>query len=76
MVANGLALTPRQQAMLDFIRQFIAKHHYAPTYEEIRVGMNLSTKSLVDYHLTKIEAAGYIGLEPHKARAIYLLAQD
>jgi len=53
-------LTSRQQAILTFIEDFVAKHHYPPTFEEIRVGVGLSTKSLVDYHLNALEQAGHI----------------
>ncbi len=53
-------LTSKQQAILNFIEDFVATRHYPPTYEEIRAGLGLSTKSLVDYHLTALEEAGYI----------------
>jgi repressor LexA len=71
-----IAITPKQREVLDFIRRFIEANHYAPTYEEIRVGLQFSTKSLVDYHLTHLEAAGYIGRQSHTPRAIYLMAHD
>ena len=53
-------LTRKQQAILNFIEEFVAARHYPPTYEEIRCGLGLSTKSLVDYHLTALEEAGFI----------------
>jgi repressor LexA len=53
-------ISSKQQSMLKFIEGFVAEHGYPPTYEEIRAGMELSTKSLVDYHLNVLEAAGYI----------------
>jgi len=53
-------LTARRQAILDFIDTFIANNRYPPTYEEIRQGLGLSTKSLVNHHLSALEAAGYI----------------
>jgi repressor LexA len=52
--------TVRQQAILDFIETFIIDNRYPPTYEEIRRGVGLSTKSLVNHHLTALEAAGYL----------------
>lgn len=65
----------RRQQVLDFIRQFIAERHYAPTYEEIRVGCGMSTKSLVDFHLNHLEADGYITRVPFSPRCIVLVEQ-
>ena len=68
-------MTERRQQVLNFIRQFIAENHYAPTYEEIRIGLGMSTKSLVDYHLNHLEAAGYITRRPASPRCIVLTKQ-
>ncbi len=65
-------ISSKQQAMLDFIEEFVSDRGYPPTYEEIRVGMNLSTKSLVDYHLTALEAAGKIQRDPSTPRGLRL----
>ena len=64
------SLTAKQQAMLSFIEQFVNERHYPPTYEEIRVGLGLSTKSLVDYHLNALEAAGRIQRDPWTPRGL------
>lgn len=65
-------ISAKQQAMLTFIEGFVADRGYPPTYEEIRVGMNLSTKSLVDYHLTALEEAGKIQRDPLTPRGLRL----
>ena len=65
-------LTEKQIALLDFIRRFVAKNTYPPTYEEIRVGMDWSTKSLVDYHLSVLERKGYLCREAYQPRTIVL----
>jgi repressor LexA len=65
-------ISAKQQAMLTFIEEFVAEHGYPPTYEEIRVGMKLSTKSLVDYHLTALEEAGKIQRDPATPRGLRL----
>jgi repressor LexA len=67
-------ITPKQQTMLNFIAAFIDDQGYPPTYEEIRVGLNLSTTSLVDYHLRALRAAGRIQHAPHTARTIHILS--
>lgn len=65
-------LNQKQQAILNFIEQFVAERHYPPTYEEIRVGCRLSTKSLVDYHLNALEAAGHIHRDRWTPRGLRL----
>ncbi len=69
-------LTTKQQAILSFIQEFMLKHHYPPTYEEIRCGLGLSTKSLVDYHLTALEEAGFISRDRATPRGLRLLQTD
>jgi repressor LexA len=69
-------LTTRQQAILDFIQDFMARQHYPPTYEEIRCGLGLSTKSLVDYHLTALEQAGFISRDRATPRGLRLVKSD
>lgn len=66
-------LTVKQQAILTFIQDFMARQHYPPTYEEIRSGLGLSTKSLVDYHLTALEEAGLISRDRATPRGLRLV---
>jgi repressor LexA len=65
-------LTPKQQTILAYIEQFVAERHYPPTYEEIRQGCGLSTKSLVDYHLNALESAGHIKRDRWTPRGLRL----
>ncbi len=69
-------LRPRQQSLLDFIQTFIGEHEYPPTYEEIRVGLQWSTKSLVDYHLSLLEGAGRIERDAKTPRGIRILTGE
>ncbi len=66
-------MTERRQQVLDFIRRFITERHYAPSYEEIRVGCALSSKSPVNYHLDALEASGHITRRPFSPRCIVLV---
>lgn len=70
------ALTPKQQAILSYIERFMAERHYPPTYEEIRQGCGLSTKSLVDYHLNALEAAGHIRRDRWTPRGLRLCTES
>ena len=54
----------------------VETHLYAPTLEEIRIGMGLSSKSVVAYHLTALEEEGYIWREPGKVRAIWVVERE
>ena len=63
----------KQQAMLLFIAGFIHDRGYPPTYEEMRVGLSMSTKSLVDYPLTALEAAGHIERDAKTPRGLRLV---
>ena len=69
-------LTARRQTFLNFIEAFIAERGYPPTYEEIRQGLGLSTKSLVDHHLSALEDAGYIERDPLTPRGLRLRARQ
>lgn len=79
MASTGMGLsrlTTKQTALLDFLRGFIGRNQYPPTYEEIRKALGWSTKSLVDYHLTALEGAGYIERKYASPRAIVLTETD
>jgi hypothetical protein len=53
-------LHPTARKVLDFITRFNADQHYPPTYEEIRAGCRLSTKSLVNYWVTFLLEQGLL----------------
>ena len=65
-------LSERQREMLTFIEDFVRENGYPPTYEEIRVALGISTKSLVNHHLEALEAAGYLSRVPNTPRGIRL----
>jgi repressor LexA len=68
------AITTQQRAIYNFVETFIAENSFPPTYEEIRSGLNLSTKSLVKHHLGALETAGYIECVRSTPRGLRLLA--
>jgi repressor LexA len=68
-----LPLTDRQQALVDFVRTFTDEHHYPPTFEEIRVGLQWSTRSLVGHHAHEARAKGWVTFEVGKTRTIRLV---
>ena len=68
-----MALTARQQTILNFVQEFIEKYRYAPTVNEIRIGCRMTTTSLVAYHLKQMEQAGAIGRKKKVARGLWLI---
>jgi repressor LexA len=66
-------LSPKQQSILHFIRQFIEEHDYPPSIRQIQDGCGISSTSVVDYNLKKLEGTGYIRRDREVSRAIELL---
>ena len=65
-------LTAVQQETFEFIKRFIEQFGYAPSFEEMRIGLCYASKSAVAYQLVMLEQAGYITRKPRKARAIWV----
>jgi repressor LexA len=66
-------LSPRQQKLLAYIRDYRDENQYPPTYAEIQEALNFSSKSHVDYHLKALERKKYIERVPGASRGIRLL---
>ena len=66
-------LTKRQNEIHSFIDGFVTANGYPPTHEEIRLGLEMSTKSLVNHHLRALESKGLIERQPDTPRGIKLL---
>ena len=69
-------LSPKQNRVLDFLKQSIAKNGYPPTVREICTGLNLSSPATVHVHLVNLEEKGYIKKGDSKNRAIELLVEN
>jgi len=65
----------KQKEMLAFIENFVGENGYPPTHEEIRTGLNISTKSLVNYHLEALESAALLSRSPNTPRGIRLMSE-
>lgn len=59
--------------ILNFIGKFLDKRGYAPTVRDIARGCNISTPSVVQYHLNMLEEQGYIRRDPEVFRSIQLV---
>lgn len=66
-------LSPKQQKILSFLREFIREKDYPPSIRDIQVGCGISSTSVVDYNLKALERLGYIRRDREVSRAIELL---
>lgn len=71
-----ISISDKQEEMLAFIESFLAENGYPPTYEEIRTGLDISTKSLVNYHLEALENAALLTRVPNTPRGIRLTGEN
>lgn len=66
-------LTPRQQRILDYIRQTVATRRYPPSVREIGDAVGLSSTSSVHAQLGALEQAGVLRRDPSRPRAMEVL---
>ena len=66
------ALTDRQQAILDFVRERIGRDGLPPTWAEIARAFGFRQTRAAQKHLQALEAKGYLELLPGTARGIRL----
>jgi SOS-response transcriptional repressor LexA len=58
MNAQPAVLEDQQQRILECIRDFIQERGYPPTVRDIARELGISSTSVVDYHLKRLEQAG------------------
>ena len=69
------ALLSKRQRIIDFIRRFLVERGYPPTIRDIVGGCEISSTSVVDYHLNVLEKKGYIRRHREVSRGIELLSR-
>ncbi|HRV74722.1 MAG TPA: hypothetical protein P5106_04000 [Caldisericia bacterium] len=65
-------LTKREKEVLDFIKDYASKNGFAPSLDEIRIAMGLSSVSTIHEHITKLTNKGFLERHPNKARSVQL----
>ena len=65
-------LTLKQKELLDFIIGYFDSKNIYPTFDEMRIFLNIKSKSGVHKLLSSLEDKGIIERLPHKARALKL----
>jgi repressor LexA len=74
-MADG-KLSARQEAMLSFIAQFLDEYGYPPTIREIGKACGISSTSVVNYNLTKLEREGFVVRDKELSRGLRLSADS
>jgi len=65
-----------RERILEYIRHSLDEKGYAPTVRDILKGCNISSTSLVQYHLNILEKEGQIRRDPEIFRSIQLVEKD
>jgi repressor LexA len=68
-----MAITRRQRQVYDFISEFVQKHGYSPSYDEIREGLGLNSLATVHKHITNLEKKELLTRGYNRSRSIDLL---
>ena len=68
----GGNLSLRQRQILEFIVQFTAEHDYPPTIREIGTNVGISSTSVVNYNLNKLEGMELLTREREVSRGLSL----
>lgn len=74
MNAQRAELYEQQRRILEYIRDFIQEHGYPPTVRDIARELGISSTSVVDYHLKRLEQERLIERAPRSSRGIRLTA--
>ncbi len=64
------ALSGKQQLIYEFLRSFVEEKDYPPSIRDIQDGCGISSTSVVDYNLRKLEESGYIRRDREVSRGI------
>ncbi len=65
-------LSARQEAILTFIRRFIEENGYPPTIRQIGSACGISSTSVVNYNLNKLESEGLLVRDREVSRGLRL----
>lgn len=63
-------LTKRQKQVLEYIKRYISKNDYAPSLEEIKKHLKLTSVSTAHYHVQALKNMGYLRKENNQPRAL------
>ncbi len=65
-----MALTRRQKELMDLLSNFIRRHGYSPSYEEIASGLGLASLATVHKHIQALESKQYLRRNYNHSRSL------
>lgn len=68
-----MSITPRQEEVLNFIREFLKEKRYSPSTREIQCHFGFQSQTAAVNHLKALERKGIIRTTPGIARSIVVL---
>ena len=71
-----MPLSPRQEQILAFIKEFIRSNGYPPTIRDIGKAVDISSTSVVNYNLNVLQNKGFLTREQDVARGLRLAQED
>lgn len=71
-VTASRALSERQSQILEFIWHYTVANSYPPSMREIVKGCGISSTSVVDHHIRRLQKNGYLTRTPMACRTIVL----
>ena len=69
-------VTKRQKQVLDFITDYQGRKGYAPSLDEIRKKLKLSSVSTAHFHVSKLRDLGLLSKEENKPRSIEAFGRE
>ena len=63
-------LTKKQKELFEFLSSYISQNNISPSFEEMKIAVNLRSKSGIHRLITSLEQRGFIKRLKHKARAM------
>ncbi|MFC4001942.1 transcriptional repressor LexA [Prauserella oleivorans] len=70
------SLTPRQQKVLEVIREWVDRYGYPPSVREIGEAVGLTSTSSVSHQLRALQRKGYLRRDANRPRAVGVLPAD
>jgi repressor LexA len=66
-------LTPKQREIFDWIQTYTDRHRLSPSFDEIAIAMNYTSKAPVTHHLQSLQRKGYLTFQSRIPRSIQIL---
>ena len=73
---KDIKLTKKQELVLNYIKEYTAKHGFPPAVREIAKGVGLNSPSSVHSHIKRLEKNGFIKKTSSKFRTLEVVGKN